>query len=351
MEIVEPLNAIDEATIVCSIENGRLERQTLLMLELLRRWGGPLGRSRVLAVMPRSDRRPPAETIAALESFGVELHDGARWSRSPCCGWHSKVIAARVAERLATTPVIVWIDSDALIFGPLVELGLPFGDDFTARRESTAPAVLGETSPHVEHWKFFCKVVGMRWDDVPWLPADPPEPPQRLMFDAGVYAFRRGLGFAEAYADCTERLSRAGVAFGRGAYWNGEHHALMFAMLRLGLRWRELSRAENHMIFPGQIDGDLAAPPCNDARLVQYGRSLNPQHRPRFLARLRWERPEHHAWLAVHGPLLDHRAPAVPYGRTRSPQWPPRAVDAWEPRRPRSIESDAARRRSEPKPS
>ncbi len=28
-------------------------------------------------------------------------------------------------------------------------------------------------------------------------------------------------------------------------------------LARLGLKWRELSRAENHMIFPSQIDGDL----------------------------------------------------------------------------------------------
>ena len=65
-------------TIVCCIENGRIERQTLLMLELLRRWGGPLGQSRVLAVMPRSGRRPSVETVSALETFDVELHDGSR---------------------------------------------------------------------------------------------------------------------------------------------------------------------------------------------------------------------------------------------------------------------------------
>ena len=98
-----------------------------------------------------------------------------------------------VAERLATTPVVVWLDSDVLIFEPLVELGLPYGDDFTARRESFAPAVQHESSPYVDQWKFYCKVVGMKWDEVPWIPADPPEPPQRMMFNAGVYAFRRGL--------------------------------------------------------------------------------------------------------------------------------------------------------------
>lgn len=342
MDAVDISRTTDEATIVCCIEKGRIEQQTLLMLETLRRWGGPLGRSRVLAIVPRRGRRLPAETVAALESHGVELHDGSSRNRMPWYNWYSKVVAAEVAEKLATTPVLIWLDSDALIFEPLVELGLPHGDDFTARRESLPPAVQDDSSPNIDHWRFSCEVVGMKWDDVPWLAADPPQKPQRVMFNAGIYAFRRGLGFSERYADCTNRLIRAGVAYGNGAYWHNEQHALMFAMLLLGLRWRELPRSENHMIFHGQIDGDLVTPPCNDARLIHYGRSMAPEYRSRFLARMQRERPKDHEWLARQGPILDRKVPKDPYSlalkvyrnlqsRSQSRRCI-RAVDAWKAR-------------------
>ena len=184
------------------------------------------------------------------------------------------------------------------------------------------------------------------------IPADAPEPRQKLMFNAGIYAFRRGLGFPEMYGDLTERLIRAGVAYGQGAYWHNEQHALMFAMLRLGLKWRELSRAENHMIFPSQIDGDLATPPCTHARLIHYGRSLSEPHRGRFLERLRRERPEVHEWLSRLAPIADEKYPKEPLAfvrkayrnlhSRRQSRRSIRAVDEWKARQSRADAGKAA---------
>lgn len=303
----------ERATIFCCVERGRLERQTLLMLETLRRSGGPLGQSRVLAIVPRRGRRLAAETLARFRSLGVELHDASHVNRLPWYTWYAKVAATRFAEELATTPVLIWLDSDTLILGPLVELGLPHGHDFTARREVCNPAVYDDSSPFLDHWRFSSEAVGLDWSDIPWMAADYPERPQRLMFNAGVYAFRRGLGFPEMYADCTDLLIRAGVGLENGVYWFNEQHALMFAALRLGLRWRELSRAENHMIFDDQIDGEYATPSCVEARLVHYSRSMNPPRWPQFLARLRRERSDDLDWLAEHGPIgYDRRLPRHP---------------------------------------
>lgn len=287
-----------QTTIVCAIERGRLERQTLLMLEMLRRWGGPLGQSRVLAVLPRRDRRLSAKTLASLDDLGVELLDGSPLNRLPWYNWYGKVVAALVAEKAATTPVIIWLDGDVLIFEPLVDLGLPGGDDFTARRSVVAPAMLGESSPHREFWDFATETVGMSRADIPWLPADGQAPSQSLGFNAGVYAFRRGLGFSEAYADCVLKLMRSRVSFGDGVFWLNEQVAVMLAMLRLRMRYRELPQAENHMVF-----GPNPSPSIASARLVHYSHMMYPPNWPAFMARVERERPEFHDWLRSRGPI------------------------------------------------
>ncbi|WP_165246552.1 hypothetical protein [Paludisphaera soli] len=311
--IAEPTS--DRATIVFCIEAGRLESESLLMLESLRRWGGPIGQSRVLAVLPRRDRRLSPATLAGLESYGVELHDASRENEMTWYNWYNKVVAVRLADRLATTPVVIWLDSDVLVLRPLSELGLPNGAELAARREPVAPAIRepgSGTERFLGYWRRACDAVGVDWDAVPWLLADGPSPRQRIAFCAGVFAFRRGLGFSEVYADFTRRMIEAGVAYYDNVFWHNEQNAVMLAMVKLGLRFRELSRQEHHMLYQGMLEGPGAAPLVPDARLVHYSRSRDPEHWPRFMARIRGELPEYHDWLLGHGPLVQVRFPRDP---------------------------------------
>ncbi|MDG3007527.1 hypothetical protein [Paludisphaera mucosa] len=293
----------DQATIVCCIERGRLEPETLLMLETLRKWGGPLGRSRVLAVMPRRDLPLLPETVKGLEALGAELHDGSRYNKTRWFNWYGKVVAARVAEREAKTPVVIWLDSDALILAPLVELGLPHGDDFAARQEFRPSWEPKDSGPFVDGVRYACETLGMSWDELPVHLPEGPHEPQRLSFNAGIYAFRRGLGFSEAYTEFTDRLLAAHVASHGGNFWFNEQIAVMLAMLKLGMKFRELPQSENHMVFRDHIDGPTAAPFTPDARLVHYSGSMLPEFWPRFLERMRREKPEQYDWIAGRGPI------------------------------------------------
>jgi|GEM_PF-3596613 len=328
----------DRATVVCCIERGYLEEQSLLMLETLRRWGGPLGQSRVLAVMPRRDRRLSAKTVAALESLGAELRDGSPLNRLPWYNWYGKVVAAQVAEREATTPVVIWLDSDVLIFGPLVELGLPRGDDFTAFRDSPA-AVLGNPSRRRE----YCEIA---WETVGVDPKSPPRPSDDLPladaldFNAGVYAFRRGLGFSETYAEHTLRLMRERYsAGGNFSFWMNEQIATATAMLSLGMRFRELPFAENHMVF-----GPCVNTSFENARVVHYGKMMFPPNWPEFMKRVERERPEFHERLLARGPILRPRVSWNPgymarkiHRGLRSRMFRKQCVNATEARRARRV--------------
>ena len=307
--------ATDATTIVCCIEAGRVEKQTLVMLETLRRWGGPVGQSRVLAVIPRRGRRLSKATISRLDSFGVELHDGSSRNRMSWYNWYAKIVAARLAEDIATTPIVVWLDSDALVLGPLVELGLPHGDDFTARRDPLMPG-LDVASPFLDYFRLACETVGANWEDTPLLPTD--GGPSRLVFNAGVYAFRRGLGFSEAYEDSTARLIQGRIAPANGCFWYNEQTALLLAMMRTRMRFRELTQHENHMVFVELIDGEGAAPSIADARLVHYSRSMYPQYWARFMKRVERERPEHYDWLFRNGPIVRRKILSTPMDLSRN---------------------------------
>ena len=302
----------DRATICCCIERGRLEAQTLLMLEGLRRNGGPLGASRVLAIVPRRGVKPSASTVSGLRSLGVELHEGSHLNRMTWYNLYNKIVAVQVAEEIATTPVIIWLDSDVIIADTLHELGVANDCDFAARREWLVPAVFVGDDASTHYWKRASEIVGVNWEKFPRLPADGPDRPQWLLFNSGVYAYRRGLGFVETYGEITRKLMKARLALPDGNFWLNEQNSLTLAVVKLGLRYSELPRSEHHMVFQGFIDGPGAAPPVDSARLIHYSGSMYPEHWPRFMARLRRERPALHEWLYPKGPIDQVKVPRTP---------------------------------------
>ena len=52
------------------------------------------------------------------------------------------------------------------------------------------------------------------------------------------------------------------------------------------------------MMFPGLIEGSIAAPPTTESSIIHYSGSLTPPYRDSFLDRLKGERPEAARWLA-----------------------------------------------------
>lgn len=106
---------------------GMLERQALILTASLRTFGGDLADSPVWALVPETDHElSPAikKDLALLEArfltFGI--HPAARQFPFAAKAW-----AAAAAESLAqgTSPLLVWMDSDALVLQPPHALLLP----------------------------------------------------------------------------------------------------------------------------------------------------------------------------------------------------------------------------------
>lgn len=284
---------------VCCIEHGRLEAQTVLMLRSLRRFGGALRHAPVMVVVGRRGAPLRASTRAALDELGAELcMADAGDNPAPWFNYANKVAAVALADRRATTSTIAWLDSDVIVAGEPAALQLGEGEDFAARCEVLPPAVHQGSRKNEAYWIALCGLLGTAYEALPWIDRGDGRPPQRMYFNSGVFAWRRGSAFAPAYAQAFRRLLSSRLAQADGSFFTADQVVLAPVVVREGLRWRHLGYRDHHMVFQGLLDGPMAAPPMGESALLHYSGSLKPPHRERFLSRLQAELPEVSAWLA-----------------------------------------------------
>lgn len=285
-----------EVTLVCCIEAGRLERQTLLMIRSLRRFGGKYAQIPGIAVVGRLGAPLLSVTESELESLGVQVVHAAGDNPMPWLGYANKVAAVSVAQRLARTGTIAWADSDILFAAEPSAFDLR-GADFAARSEWLPPAIHRGSSANAAYWRKVCDLFGIELESVPWVDREDGRPEQRMYFNSGLFAWRKGSGFAQAYASAFSRLLGSRIAQANGAFHFADQVILTPVVLRLNLPWRHLSQTEHCMFFQGFISGQDATPPMQDASVIHYSKSLDEPFRTSALERLKRELPALHAWF------------------------------------------------------
>lgn len=285
-------------TFVCCVEYGRLEQQTLLMVESLRAFGGNLSSSRVLAVKGRRGPALAPSTLRAFERLNVEFVDAKDGENlHPWLNYTNKVVAVQIAERLAKTDTIAWIDSDIFVLGEPNGLLLNGEEAFSARREWLPPAMFKGDAHYEPYWRGVCQVLGTSLEDVPWLATDGRRAEQLAYFNSGLFSWKRGSGLADAYYSAFSTLLRSKLATPEGQFFTADQVILSPIVARLGLKWRELTPDQHNMVFQGLISGPAAAPSMAKSSIVHYSRSMEHPHREEFLQRLVIERPEFANWL------------------------------------------------------
>jgi hypothetical protein len=290
---------------VACVESGPLEAQTVRLAESIRRFGGALSRGEILAITPRFGPPLSRETRRRFAELGVR-HERLR--SHPKYAWYHYLntpIALAAAEELTEADIVCWTDSDLLFLSEPTELLLDDDIDFIAG--STDNGVVGTTgpgSPHEADWRRLCEIVGIDVDGLPWVTTHLERERIRLYFQAGLFAYRRGIGFSEFYLDmCTRALDqRFGFADSGENYT--DQVCLGLAVHKMGLRWRQLDPTHN---FPmasflphADLPEELAA-----ARVLHYHDAMSPEFWPTCLERLGKGHPEVVAWLAGRAPLGD----------------------------------------------
>ncbi len=296
---------------VCCIESGLLEPMTLYLVESLRRFGGRLRSSAVVAVTPRFGpplRRSTRELLRELdvEHLRVPLHSRFSWYH-----YLNKPVALAHAEKLANTELMAFLDSDVLVLGEPTELALAGNVDFTASVSDVAlGGTTGAADPTEPAWRAICDLAGVTLSELPWVTTHLDRRRIRLYFNSGVFAYRRTTELGRELRDMLTTVLRRRIRLPGSASRVVEQVLLTPLVIRHGLRWTGLPFTHNHTMA-SYMPEYYRAETFRTARIVHYHDSMEPHFWPTFAQRLGAEHPEVAEWLRPHGPIATYASPSA----------------------------------------
>jgi hypothetical protein len=279
------------------------------MVRSLREFGGKFAKLPVIACIGRFGAPLSLSTVHALKELDVELVYAPRGANLfSWFNYANKVVAVTLANRMSKTGTIAWIDSDVLFAGEPHGLMLSNNEDFAARCEPIMPSVVSGQTKNLAYWIELCRVTCTDFDELIWL--DQGDKPAKIMyFNSGIFVWRKSSVFAETYASAFTRLLRSRIAQEDGSFFAADQIILNGVVTQAKLRWRHMRMEDHHIIFPGMIEGEIAAPHIGKSAILHYSGSLSGPYRAMFLKRLEKERPGLATWLASteQQTVVDHK--------------------------------------------
>ena len=191
--------------IVCCVEAGRLEGETLLLAASLRRFGGALADAPMTAYRPRRGDPLADATRHALDELGVVLVEeelNAAHAYHPIA---NKLYAAADAQRRYGEDSIAVLDSDAVFLAEPSALDL--GDDTDAAASPVGKVSEGTTGPghdNEDYWQELYRLYGVT--DPPWTETALRGRRIRGYWNSGLVAARRESGVLGEWLELFTRL-------------------------------------------------------------------------------------------------------------------------------------------------
>lgn len=238
-----------------------------------------------------------SHTILELEALNAKLIIDKKINPATWFNYANKIAAVKIAQNLATTELIAWLDSDILVNQPPTELILSENIDFAARGEYLPPAIHEDKTENIPYWTELTKLFNCDYSNIPQLMIDHRQLLIRMYFNSGVFVWRRSSNFAELYFEYFKTLLHSRLAQHDGEFFTADQVILTPIILRNSLRWMHLGYKCHHMTFQFQIDGTVASPSMDNSALIHYSRSLDEKFRVKFLKRLELETPKLYAFV------------------------------------------------------
>lgn len=206
----------NDVEFVLIAEAGILEAQALLLCESIRCFAGSYSRSPIIAVSPRSSRRPSASTIDRFEQLGVDYLPIEIDSRCPQYGPSYRVHSLAHVERRTGPPVIIMLDSDAIF---IAEPDFSLGTCSAAARpvDSKGMCTTGPGDPFDAYWRQLCVLAGVDYEHLPIVRTSVDGLAVRASYNGGLIAAKRASGLFQHTEDIFRKLVAANMKPWAGA--------------------------------------------------------------------------------------------------------------------------------------
>jgi hypothetical protein len=188
------------AFLLCVESGAALERQSVLLVSSIRRFGGDLAGAPVHAYRPREGPALEAETVEALADLGAQLHEEPLNREFPADPMVNRVYVGLDAEEHLDTDVLVFCDSDAVFLDEPTDLLLGEEADVAVRpvgrvgKGSTGPGHLNEA-----YWERMYELSGV--SERPFVETAVTGERIRGYWQAGLVAVRRSARIFERWLE------------------------------------------------------------------------------------------------------------------------------------------------------
>ncbi|MDR3466935.1 MAG: hypothetical protein P4M07_13410 [Xanthobacteraceae bacterium] len=244
-------------------------------------------------------------TIDDLQRLRVDHVVDERPSRYSWFKFYNKPLSLALGEKIATTELICWLDSDILIVSEPSLFSLSECEDFAACASDKEMGTSGPSDPFEAVWRANCGALGLDIDDLPWVTTERDKCKIRLYWNGGVFVYRRVTGFGAHYRDVCERLMEARNKMNFVDYSIGinEMSAIGIAMHLQKLRYRALPQSHNYSIGSKTYPNFYREADLRSACVVHYHDAMWPWFWSTFIECLRDTHRGVAEWLSPLGPM------------------------------------------------
>lgn len=191
--------------IVCCVEAGRLEAETVLMCGSLRRFGGRLAGAPVSAYRPRAGDALTEATRSRLVELDVDLVEDELNTEHAFHPIANKLYAAADAESRYGEDSIAVLDSDSVFMAEPAQLELAGGLDAAAAPVGkVSEGTTGPGHDNEDYWQGLYSLVGV--GEPPWIETALRGRRIRGYWNSGLVAARRSEGLLGEWLGLFRRL-------------------------------------------------------------------------------------------------------------------------------------------------
>ena len=272
--------------VLCCTEAGRLERQSVLLCETIRRWAGRFADVPLYSFQPRRGPELARTTRQRFAELGVMHLEGSLNVCVPGYGFGNKAHAAAFAEAFLDHDILVVMDSDMLVLAEPAEFDLPESVDLAIRPEPFKVAGTNDNDENVEMWDAFERHAGFGGPRR-YVETVVSRERIRAYYNSGLIVARRTLGLMRRWHDLTESFATSGVVPQDSRAIFTEQYGLAMAIATLGLEPQILPPTYNYGLpWHAQLPDGVRAGSLEDVVVAHYFHMLDLPGRGEPLGRV-----------------------------------------------------------------